>query len=82
MLNKDCYQHSRFFNGNDTSLTTKMSSLGWDGPVSAAAARTTAAFVRNLLDNTCAYASSASLGIFTPLNNELGMYGIELRYRV
>ncbi|PZU11232.1 MAG: hypothetical protein DI606_11550 [Sphingobium sp.] len=64
------------------SLSTKMSTLGWDGSVSAVAARTTAAFVRNLLDNTCAYAKSASLGIFTPLNNELGMYGIELGYRV
>lgn len=84
VLNADYYQQSRFYNGNDSfpAYENVNARLEWSGI--GGSGLTAAAFVRNLFNDTYAYASSASsasLGIFTRSYNEPRMYGIELGYR-
>lgn len=84
VLNADYYHQSRFFNGNDTfpAYENVNARLEWSGI--GGSGLTAAAFVRNLFNDSYAYASSASaasLGIFTRSFNEPRMYGLELGYR-
>ena len=84
VLNADLSTTSKFFNGNDTFKGYEVVNARLEWSEIAGSGFSAAAFVRNLLDKTYAYASSASsasLGIYTRAYSEPRMYGVEVGFK-